>query len=162
MKYAFIFFLLLPLPAWALFCPNGFTLISPGDTVEQVTKACGTPDKKKNETSKANLPQEWSYYVKSNPSDPTTVKMTIAFNQNRVINMAINGVSLTTTTICGPSIQVGSTQNEIERACGKPVFIQQSPSASDSKPTEIDTLTYGSVNLIFENGKLTTQVSSSP
>lgn len=147
--------------AFAMFCPNGFNSINLGDSLEQVEEQCGKPDSQKGHESKKNLPQEWNYYVQMVKGQNGSIKMVIAFKNSKVINMSVNGVGLTNTSICnGTPINLNSTQEQVKKACGEPVFINQSEGgeSSDSKPDLITEWKYNSnppITLIFTNGKLT-------
>lgn len=144
--------------SYALFCPNNFNEINIGDSIEKVTQQCGKPSSEKSYESKINEPQEWNYYVQMVPGQQGSIKMTIAFANNKVINMSVNGVGLTQTEICGGTIQLGDTQDQIKTACGKPVFVNKVdayPGApKPAKMTEFRYLGTPTVTLTFENGKL--------
>lgn len=155
---------LLTANSYAMFCPNGFNLIDFGDSIEQVIKQCGNPDAKKVTKSVPEKPQEWSYFVKPDPTQPGTLKMSVAFDSDKkVINITVNGTSLTNTTICnGNTIQYGDTDEVVKAACGDPAYKNQPPveqPAPGSPPvptTEITELTYNTAPvtvLVFENGK---------
>jgi hypothetical protein len=148
--------------ALAMFCPNGFNQMNMGDTIEQVTKNCGNPDEKKTSKEVPFQAQEWNYYVHPDPSQPGTLKMSVAFGSDKkAVNITVNGTSLMATTICGGNIQVGDDVEAIKSACGKPAFTNQgaqpSANANDNAP-EITELRYNTTpptTLIFTNGKLT-------
>jgi hypothetical protein len=164
MKKIFAFFITMFFSAtsFAMFCPSGFNEMNIGDSIEQVVKSCGTPDNQKTTKTVPGQPQEWNYYVKADPTQPGTFKMSIAFNSDqKVINISVNGTSVVTTPICGgASVQYGSTTDEVKSACGKPAFVnesQQQTGPSAPTPTEMTELLYNTtppVTLLFVNGKL--------
>lgn len=149
--------------SFAMFCPNSFNQISLGDTMAQVALQCGKADSENKYKSAANQPQEWSYYLKLNPTDVGTMKITFAFIDDKVTNMTSNGIGVGATTICGgASIQLGNSTSDVEKACGKPALVTQTNvQGADTQavpPTEIVEWTYNgtpNITLIFENGKLT-------
>jgi hypothetical protein len=150
--------------AWAdMFCPSNFNAINMGDTLDAVVKACGKPDSKKTTKQEAPQPQEWIYYLATNPGMPGTMKVSIAFDASeKAINISVNGSGMTQTQICnGAGIQVGDNQAAITKACGKPAYVSVSEPPAGTpkvKATEITELKYGSspaVTLVFTDGKLT-------
>lgn len=166
--YAFLLLTGCYTSAFAMLCPNNFNQINIGDSIAQVTQECGKPDEQSTSKEDSNGPQAWSYYV--NPtsrsymgpavgqnSQQASVKMDIAFNKGKVINVTVNSMSLASTTLCGASVSVGDTLASVKKACGDPSFINKSTS-SDSKPVEKTVFKYNStppVSLVFEDGKLT-------
>jgi hypothetical protein len=145
---------------YAMFCPSGFNQINLGDTVAQVTAACGAPTSQSSENSTADKPQEWTYYVKAQPSDQSTLRMTVAFTAGKVTNMSVNGIGLTNTQICGGNtVQIGDDQKSVKTLCGDPAFIAQSNMPSAAKDTvKVTTFIYNTtaapISLIFNDGKL--------
>jgi hypothetical protein len=148
------------LPASAMFCPTGYNQINMGDTISQVQAACGLPATTNTVDDTANKPQEWTYYVKSQPSDQATLRMTVAFTQNGVTNMSVNGIGVTNTQICaGNTVQLAMTEDQVKTACGAPAFITQSNLPVNAKDTTqvtelVYTATPQNVTLTFENGIL--------
>jgi len=153
--------------ASAMFCPNNFNQINMGDTLAQVQQQCGKPDTQKTSKGDDKGPQEWNFYVhpimnkytaiRTNSGQEASVKMAIAFNDQKVVNITVNGMSLATTTICGGAVSVGDGMQSVKSACGDPVFINKSDQKSNEKPDEITELKYNSTpptTLIFINGKL--------
>lgn len=160
-------FLSLSTTASAMFCPKNFNQINIGDTIEQVQQQCGKPDFEKKSEGDDNSPQEWNFYVhpemkkytetRTNSGAEASVKMAIALNQGKVVNITVNGMSLATTTICGPSVSVGDTGKSVKSACGDPVFINKSSQTNGEKPAELVEYKYNTMPatiLLFENGKL--------
>ena len=156
-------------PSFALFCPNSFNQIEIGDTIQQVEQQCGKPDGIKLSKGDDNGPQEWNFYVQPTMNNYTSmrlkgsqeasVKMAIAMNDAKVINITVNGMSLATTTLCGGhSISVGNTAQTVKSACGDPAFINKSSASNNGeKPADITTYKYNSTPptvLTFVNGKL--------
>jgi hypothetical protein len=154
---------------FAWMCPNNFNQIGVGDSLEQVKAQCGTPVAMTTLEESPNVPQEWRYYImvsgtsylltytqSTNNTNQATIKMSIAFVNNRAINITVEAQSLSSTNICGPTINVGDTQESIKKSCGDPAFIQKQVN-DNVKPTELIELKYtgSSPNiLIFENGRL--------
>lgn len=161
MKKNFLFLaalLVLSRPAAAMFCPNGFNQINIGDTLEEVQQQCGKPDAKTEEKSAADVPQQWQYYVKSDPTNPASLNVTIAFVNGKASNITVNGTSLASTSICGSSVSVGNTTDQVKSACGSPSMVTKSQSDSSAPATVITRLKYNTtppVTLVFENNKLT-------
>ncbi len=153
-----------PCAAFAFFCPNNFSQINMGDTIDQVTSACGKPDKEETKDVEARMPQEWSYYIPQTVSSDSlqqqsgTLKTTISFDKDgKAINISVNGIGVGSTTICSnQTVQLGSTMEQIKDACGKPSFInKQQPEGTESKKSKVTTFTYGDKTLTFTNGVLT-------
>lgn len=149
-------------PAWAdMFCPNNFNSVNVGDSLDAVITACGKPDSKTTNNKKAAQPQEWGYYIATDPNKPGTMKLTIAFDATgNAINISVNGSGMPQTKLCANGqIQLGDNQAAVEAACGKPTFVNQTLEAQKAEvpETEIVELTYSgtpSVTFVFENGKL--------
>ena len=155
--------ILLSTNVFAWVCPNNFNQIVPGDSLEQVEKMCGKPMSQKSSEKEPNVPQEWSYYV----SQPTqagaqgpaaSVKMTIAFANDKAVNITAQATSLSSTSLCGPTISVGDNSETVKAACGNPGFIQkQEAPGGGPKSLEITEYKYNTAppnTLIFENGTL--------
>jgi hypothetical protein len=145
--------------AFAMFCPNNFNAINIGDTIDQVQKQCGKASSQKASTSRDDQPQEWIYFVKEQPTDQATVKMSIAFDKGVITNMSVNGIGLSTTQICaGNLVAIGSTQEAVKTACNSPAYISESNTPeAEADVNKIIVLTYKGtpdVDLEFENGKL--------
>ncbi|TAK73580.1 MAG: hypothetical protein EPO11_08240 [Gammaproteobacteria bacterium] len=166
-KLALLSMLLAPATSFAFFCPTNFNQIDFGATTMQVEQICGKPDKQETTIKKSEGPQEWSYYVQQTVSTTGgmtsmegTLKTQIAFDaEGKAINISVNGVGVGSTTLCGTSIQLGSTKDAVKAACGEPAFINKAQ-PSDAPPpqeTKIVTYTYNAnppVKLIFEDGVL--------
>jgi hypothetical protein len=148
---------------FAMFCPSGFNELDMGSSPDQVIKSCGPPDTKKTVKAPPEEPQEWNFYVKPDPTQSGTLKMSIAFDANqKVINISVNGTSVITTPICGNNVSAGDTTETVKTACGKPAFINKSQpdtgTSTEEKP-EIETTTFvyntsPPVTLTFVDGKL--------
>lgn len=153
--------LLLPtVSAYAMFCPSGLNQINIGDSTAQVIAQCGQPDKQKTEKSSPDVPQEWGYFITANQQQQITLKVNVTIVNKKAVNITANGMSLNYTALCGPTIQVGDSKDSIEKACGKPAFINKSEATSTTDMTQTTTTTfvYGGTTpatLIFENDKLT-------
>jgi hypothetical protein len=155
--------LMFTIPASAMFCPSGFNQINMGDTIAQVQQACGMPASTTTSDSSEDKPQEWTYYVKEQPTDQTTLRMTVAFTTGAVTNMSVNGIGVSNTQICGGNtVQTGDSQKSVKNACGEPAFIAQSnlPSAAGDV-VKVSQLTYNTssqpVVLEFKDGKLSSR-----
>ncbi len=153
--------------ASAMFCPKNFNQINMGDTIEQVEQQCGKPDGIKKTKGEDKGPQEWNFYVhpqmkkytemRTNSGAEASVKMAIAFNNQKVVNISANGMSLAATTLCGKNVAVGDDMKTVKAACGEPVFVNKSSQGNNEIPDEIIEYKYNStppVVLVFENGKL--------
>lgn len=169
MKYMLLFVTLITsTSSFAYFCPANFNSVNVGDTMQQVEAACGKPDAKKESTVEPTTPQEWNYYV----AVPTTVvggvmkqqgtlRMAVVFDADgHVINLTVNGVGVSETPICGASIQLGNSLEQVKSACGEPAFVNKSqaataPSSPKTQRAEWKYTQGGTTTtLIFENGKL--------
>ena len=144
---------------FAMFCPTNFNNINMGDSMDQVQQTCGKPDSENTkEVVPEGLPQEWGFY-KSPQGALATLKVTIALDKDKVVNISVNGASMVSTDICGSTISVGDSASSIKSACGKPSYTNQSQElqhATENK-TKVTELKYGSTTLVFENGKLKTR-----
>lgn len=145
--------------SFAIFCPTNVNQIDVGNTLEQVTAQCGAPDKVKSSKTKGDQPQTWDYYVRMDPTLPGTLKMEINFVHNKAVNMSVNGAGLTSTSICGGTINFGDSMEQIKSVCGEPanVSVSNPPNAPEVKETENLIATYNGppvTLLIFEDGKL--------
>src|SRR5688572_4299371 len=162
MKYSFSLLLyVFSSSAFAIFCPTNFNEIQVGDTLTTVINRCGKPTSQKSYVSRENLPQEWNYYVRMSPDDQATIKMTVAFVDNKATNMNVNGVGLTNTQICNEkTVQIGDSQESVEKACGKPAYVMEGNRpqdlAADAGTPMMDLVYSGSgtpTTLVFEAGK---------
>jgi hypothetical protein len=153
--------LLLPTAsAYAMFCPGNLNQINIGDTTAQVIAQCGKPDKQASEKSSPDVPQEWGYYITADAQQQITLKVNVTIVNKKAVNITANGMSLNYTTLCnGVTIQVGDTADSIQKACGKPQFINKSEptSTTDMSTSTTTTFQYGNTTLTFENDKLTSR-----
>jgi Protein of unknown function (DUF2845) len=156
-----LFLLLLPGICSAFFCPNNFNQINIGDSIDQVLKACGTPNNRTERKVEAEGPQEWNYFVQQNVyfdalnQAQGTLKTSVTFDASgKAINISVNGIGVGASAICGGNIQLGDTRDTIKQACGTPTFINKQTTGNEPPPTKIVELTYSSTKLIFENGRL--------
>ena len=152
--------------SYAFLCPTNFKQINLGDSIAIVTSQCGAPNRQESKTIKnLNTPQEWNYFIplpnntNLNASNPGTFKTQIAFDKNgKVINIAVNGMSVGATTICGMNVQVGDEKQKVKSGCGEPSFINQ-PNIPEEKIPAVTITTYyydttPAMKLIFENDVL--------
>ena len=147
---------------FAMFCPNGLNQVDIGDTIDQVTHMCGAPTSQKSFKSSIDEPQEWTYYIKMVKGQNGSIKMVIAFKDNKVINMSVNGIGLTNTTICnGKTTTLNTTQDQVKAACGDPAYIDKPDEAEyEKKKDNMTSFTYegtSSITLLFKDGKLQKQ-----
>lgn len=172
MKKIILLTFIVPSFSYAFFCPTNFSQIDYGMTLAQVTQACGQPAKQNKFTKVLdNKPQEWTYYIPQtvavNPFQQTvgTMKTSFAFDANgQAVNISVNGIGVGATTICGITVQLGTTRDQVEQACGKPSFInrQNAPGTSvlgqgTQDQVNVVEMQYNSnppVTLVFENGIL--------
>ncbi|MDA8561977.1 DUF2845 domain-containing protein [Gammaproteobacteria bacterium] len=150
---------------YAWICPTNFQQIAVGDSIEQVESACGDPASKKELDGGYQGPQEWQYFVTiKRPLNQSgvradaspSVKMSIAFVDKKAINITVQGTSVASTSLCGPTISIGDKDKSVEKNCGKPVFIQKQ-GAEKENSVQITEYKYNSSSpniLIFENGVL--------
>ena len=89
-----------------------------------------------------------------NNNQDASFKMAVTFNEDKVINITVNGMGLATTTACGSSISVGDTSDVVKKICGEPAFINKSDQKSTAKSNEETEFKYGTSTLLFLNGKL--------
>lgn len=151
--------LVLAAPTYAMMCPSNFNMINDGDSLTQVKQQCGPPSSEKEIDTSDDAPQEWNYYVVLNPSNPATIKTTVAFVGGKVTNMSVNGTSIGNSSICaGKTVKIGDSQDMVKNACGNPEFINKgtgSDAATTKKMTEITYSTSATtVTLTFINGRL--------
>lgn len=146
---------------FAMFCPKNFNQINIGDTLEKVTQTCGAADSTKTYKVEPGKAQEWKYFVKPDPKQPSSITMSVAFDADKkVVNITVNGTTLMTTTICGSPISVGDSADSIKGACGSPAFTNQgnppdnTPPPTTNENTELTYATSPPVVLVFENGIL--------
>lgn len=172
MKKIILMVLLAPSLSYAFFCPGNFSQIDYGMTIAQVGQICGAPAKQNKFTKTLdNKPQEWTYYIPQtvsvNPFQQTvgTMKTSFAFDANgQAVNISVNGIGVGATTICGITIQLGTTREQVQQACGNPSFInrQNAPGTAvlGQVPDDVVNVVeyqYNSnppVTLVFENGIL--------
>ncbi len=155
--------------ASAFFCPTGFQQIYQGDTIDRVIQQCGKPDNQKKLKSTAaddNLSQEWVY--SKAVLGQGSLRMNILFSQKKVINLTVNGMNVTNTNLCGPTIALNDDMAKIKSTCGEPSLINKNqqnttqeapPNPDDEKDLKKGTVEffYNSsppVTLIFVDGFL--------
>ena len=155
---------LVSVSTFAMFCPKGLNQMNFGDTIEQVTQQCGAPDSQNTKKEAPFQPQEWVFYVKPDPKQTGSVKMTVAFDSKKIAtNITVNAQSLQKTPLCGTAIQAGQTTDMIKQACGSPAMINQSQlGAGPAAAAEVVTTTfkYSSApptTLTFVDGKLSSR-----
>lgn len=157
-----------PSISFAFFCPTNFNQIDYGNTMDQVSAQCGKPDVQDTKEVQQEGPQEWSYFIPQTVSSSSlqpmqgTLRTQVTFDASgNAINISVNGIGVGNSTICGSTIQLGDSRDQIKAACGTPSFVnKQDANAVGSKATidKITTFIYNStppVKLIFKNGALT-------
>lgn len=142
---------------FALFCPNNFNIINIGDSIDKVKQQCGDPAEETSKQVKAPTPQQWDYYLQPQ-ANFASMKASIVFRDDKVINISINGAGISKSNICNKPVQTGDTMKQVKEACGDPYFITESSPASDAAPPkEMTEWLYNSTpatTLVFENGAL--------
>ena len=156
--------LLLSTTSFAMFCPNNFNQIAPGDTLDSVKQQCGDPQSEESKDIAPAQPQEWVYYLKTDPSNQMTTRITVGIENDKVANITISGLSVSTTQYCiGGSISVGDSSKNVTKVCGKPALVNQTnnntpPGAPVPGSTKVTKLQYttptATITLTFENGIL--------
>jgi len=154
--------------SYAWVCPNNFSQIAAGDSIEQVTALCGKPASEKKYQAGYRGPQQWQYFVTVNqplngsgaPAGATpTVQMSIAFVNQKAINITVQAQSVASTSICGPTINIGDSDDSIKKNCGAPTFIQKQDTGNGTNEKTIEIIEYkynttAPNTLVFENGIL--------
>jgi hypothetical protein len=154
--------------SYAWVCPTNFNQIAAGDSIEQINVACGKPASEKKYQAGYRGPQQWQYFVTVNqplngsgaPAGATpTVQMSIAFVNQKAINITVQAQSVASTSICGPTINVGDSDDSIKKNCGTPTFVQKQTAnnGASEKTIEITEYKYNTTppnTLVFENGIL--------
>lgn len=165
----FIFLNFLPSLTFAFMCPNNFSQIEVGYSMEKVIEVCGKPDVQETKELEPPVPQEWSYFIPQTVAGSSmnpqlgTLRTQFTFDESgRAINISVNGIGVGSTAICGTMVQLGDNIDRVKTICGKPSFVnRQDPTAvGDPKPEpmKMTTFIYKSapqVKLIFQNGLLT-------
>jgi hypothetical protein len=152
----------------AILCPTNFNQIDIGDSMAQVIAQCGEPNQKETQTIPGEGPQEWVYFIPQTVATTSTNQMqgtlrtSISFDASgQAINLTVNGIGVGASTICGPTIQLGSTREAIKAACGNPNFVNKQVNSStgigaEPPPTNLTTFIYTQppAHLLFKNGRL--------
>ncbi len=158
-----LFLSLISALSYAWVCPNNFNQIAVGDSVEQVIAACGKPASETTSEAGYRGPQEWQFFVSIQkplnnsgalPGANPSVRMSVAFVNNKIINITVQGTSLASTSLCGPTISVGDSDEVVKKNCGKPTFIQKQEGSDNQKKIEIREFKYDTTPpniLVFEN-----------
>ena len=152
--------------SYATFCPNNFNLIHSGDSLDSVKATCGKPTTEKTQDvteppDETNVPQEWDYYVQPDPTNTTTAKVTVAFNQGKVVNISLGGFGQPSISSCpGGTLSVGDSMATAKSVCGTPGMVNKSANNPEKPPApvKVTVLTYttanGPVDLTFRNGQM--------
>lgn len=161
----------IPSLSFAFFCPTNFNQIDYGNTIDQVIQQCGKPDQRTEQKQpNENVPQQWTFYAPQGGSDisglvkqsPPSSKVEVTLDsEGNVVNILVNGVSVGSTLVCGSSVRVGSTRDQLKSACGTPTFVTRQTAPDGSKAfdeTVVTNLIYNkaipAATLVFENGIL--------
>jgi hypothetical protein len=169
MKFLIFILFIFSTSTFAWLCPGNFSQVSIGDTIETVKQTCGAPLTQNTYNEEPNVPQEWKYFImvnqpyqmtyspSNNPPPRASIRMSVTFVNDKAINITVEDQSITSSSICGPTINTGDSQKSIERSCGKPTFIQKQTS-NNSKPVLVTEFIYSNPppnTFIFKNGILT-------
>lgn len=177
--------------AFSIFCPNNFNSINLGDSLDSVIQSCGMPTSQNSYVKKTYASQQWVYYVQQGFDEPTST-LKLVFSNDQVVNITLTGnvrtcsplydngygssqnkqncipivtqktQSLSSTNACGGFVRIGDTAQNVQAACGQPVFSNQQGSPSnDTNVTELQYSGPPPTKLIFENGQLTNRVQGS-
>lgn len=147
--------ILVPGTALAFFCPNNFQDIQIGESQDSVLQKCGKPDSQKEIAPANNGPQEWIFNI-TTAAGQGSLRMSVMIQDNKVLNIFANGMSMPSTSICGTAVSVGTTADQLKAACGMPTLINKGTPSANSPPPMVEML-YNSrppITLIFEDGKL--------
>jgi hypothetical protein len=159
--------------SYAFFCPTNFNQIDIGFTLDQVALQCGAPDKEETKDPEVSVPQQWDYFIPQSTvvgnafmQQQGTYKTSFTFDASgKVMNISVNGVGMANTAICGPTLGLGATDQQVKTACGAPGFIskQEAVPLTDMEKAANKMTTYiyttGTPNnkpvlLIFQGDKL--------
>lgn len=156
--------LLFSTPTFALFCPKNFNQINIGDSLDTVAAVC-PPDEIKTYEATQMVPQEWEYFqklaqaIEVYPPLQGSVKMTVSFVNNKVVNLTVNGIGVSMTEVCKGPIKLGDSMDTIKATCGSPASVAElTPPGGINPPPQITDLIYHTkppVTLVFTSGKLT-------
>lgn len=180
MRYLFTaVFLVATNASYAFFCPENFSQVYEGDTMDKVMQTCGMPHSQKSESKKASLSEEWTYFTQKEATNKP-IQMTVVIANSKVVNIKLDrdqtnmswggGQPLVNVAIgnqapmnvasigaCGTTINVGDAAQRIESFCGKPVAIKQNEAPGAQNGADITLFIYGGANaatFVFENGLL--------
>lgn len=158
------------------YCPITHNYVNLGDTIDQVTKACGNPTDTKTWTSVNydSIPvEQWIYQARMpllHKQYPTTgvnivsypITLAINFKDNQISQMMAEGNIVQAGYYCSldTPIKIGDSKNAVKSLCGTPNAIKNT-----TQPTEKHTATQliyiykldqysNPVSLYFENFKL--------
>lgn len=168
--------------AFAFFCPTNFNSVLPGDSLSAVQQACGAPTSQRTYAAQENTAQEWSYFIPGKGQDVT--KLAFLIKDNKVLNITVTSADSTCqmnlqnntsinmcpegsqieknvsyTDLCGPTvINLGSSVNQVQTACGNAAFVKTYAQPSQTPGKQITEYYYDSnppVTFLFEDGRLT-------
>ncbi len=147
------------MPSYAFFCPTNLNVIQIGDSLNNVQEQCGFGTLSEVKQDNVAIPQEWAYYKKLNANDAGTIKLSFIINSNKIININVNGISVSRTALCGAQITVGQSSDQLKASCGDPTILSASSADKSSTPQgpPQQKLSFSEApqsELIFENGKL--------
>lgn len=149
-------------PVFAMYCPNNFKEINFGDTIIQIKKTCGTPNRIIEIPPPDTGAEAWIYTSK------TKSQMTIIFIDEKVSKIILGGQPVSSllpnctlaneATQSPRNIQTGNSMDSVKNACGKPTSIIKgiSRDGSVTPPPQIVQYQYNTTNpptlLIFQDG----------
>jgi hypothetical protein len=156
------------------FCPATNNYINLGDSIDQVTKACGNPTETKawTSTEEETFPvEQWLYntvVASTHPQAPKSITMifpmtlAINFREGKVVRILANNQTEKEGYFCDldRSIKIGSTKDEVQSLCGYPAASRDTTQSIQKNPTTQLVYVYQPdwysqpVSLYFENLKL--------
>jgi hypothetical protein len=124
MKHSFaLILLIISTTVFSMPCPTNDQIITKGDALENVIEKCGSPASRKDSVLTIPILQKWTYY-KPHSYDQNYAKLTILIKNNSVLNLTVNDNNVknnvSSTIICGQTIQVGYNGPAVLSACGNP------------------------------------------
>jgi len=95
--------------AFALFCPNNFSSIDYGNTIQQVEQTCGQPSSVNTYQKTQATNQTWDYYIQAPGFNQNMAKMSLLFRDDELMNIHLHYNAATRAQIC-PLL---STKNKV-------------------------------------------------
>lgn len=153
-------------------CPNTYKYVNVGFTLAQVKQLCGEPtsqSKKRRPTVEMKDAEQWGYLIKR-PKQITAPQqtLTVAFENDKVASLTLNGQRWNSTAACGNPVSVGDTKPTVRGACGAPYFINsgQQQVVTGIQNVVVWEYDYGPYKpkaiFTFQNDKLTSITTTQP